>query len=131
MNVTQSTSYQASRPDYVGGNAYLADAEQTLQYLNRAAFARVPIGASGAPLTFGSVGRNALRLPGFWNLDLALAKNLQFSERYRLQIRCDLFNALNHTNFSAISTGIETSNFGRFTSARNARMVQFNARFSF
>jgi hypothetical protein len=131
IKLTQSTAYQSTRPDYIGGNPYLADAESTLQYLNKAAFARIPIGMANAPLRFGNVGRNALRAPGFWNLDLGLAKNMKFSERYRLQIRADLFNSLNHTNFSGISTGIEAGNFGRFTSTRGARVAQFNARLTF
>lgn len=131
LNVTQSTTYASTRPDYVGGNAYAADPEVTLQYLNKAAFAKTPIGAGGAPAHFGTLGRNALRLPGFWNLDLALAKNLEFTERYRLQLRCDMFNSLNHTNFSSITTGIDSGSFGRFTATRGARTVQFNARLSF
>ena len=131
VNVTQSTSYQATRPDYVGGGPYREDWAMTLQYLNRAAFARIPTGMANAPLRFGNLGRNALRAPGFWNLDLALAKNLQFTERWRLQIRGDMFNSLNHTNFSGISTGIEAGNFGRLTSTRGARVVQFNARLTF
>jgi hypothetical protein len=131
INLTQSTAYQSTRPDYVGGNPYLADAETTLQYLNKAAFARIPIGMANAPLRFGNIGRNALTGPGFWNLDLGIAKNLKFSERYRLQIRADLFNSLNHTNFSGISTGIEAGNSGRFTSTRGARVAQFHARITF
>lgn len=131
LNLTQTTTYQSTRPDYVGGDAYAPDSESTLVYLNAGAFARIPTGAGGAPLRFGNLGRNALRLPGYWNVDLALSKNLQFTERYRLQIRADLFNALNHTNFSAVSSAIENGNFGRFTSTRGARMVQFNARFTF
>jgi hypothetical protein len=131
INVTQSTSYEATRPDYIGGNPYMDDAEQTLQYLNRAAFRMLPIGMANAPLHFGNLGRNALRAPGYWNLDLSLSKNLEFSERYRLQIRGDMFNAFNHTNFSGVSTGINAGNFGRFTSTRGARVVQFNARLTF
>jgi hypothetical protein len=131
LNVTQNTTHLSSRPDYVGGAPYTSDAEETLQFLNRAAFARVPIGMGGAPLRPGNVGRNALRAPGFWNLDLALSKNLQFSERWRLQIRGDLFNALNHTNFSGVANEITAANFGRFTSTRGARTVQLNARLTF
>lgn len=131
LNATQATTHASSRPDFVGGDPYMSDAWQTLQYLNKSAFARVPIGLGGAPLRPGNVGRNSLRLPGFWNLDLALAKNLNFSERYRLQLRCDMFNSLNHTNFSSVSTGIDAANFGRFTGTRGARLVQLNARFTF
>ena len=109
----------------------MIDAEATLQYLDRTAFARIPVGMANAPLRFGNVGRNALRAPGFWNLDLALAKNFEFTERYKLQIRADMFNSLNHTNCSGVSTGIEAGNFGRFTSTRGARVIQFNARLTF
>ncbi len=131
VSVTQSTTHVSSRPDYVGGDPYAPDPEVTLQYLNKAAFAKVPIGAGGAPVHPGTVGRNALRGPGLWNLDLSLSKNMQFSERYRFQIRCDMFNSLNHTNFSGISTGIDAANFGRLTSTRGARLVQFSARLTF
>lgn len=131
LNITQSTTHTSSRPNYIGGDPYTADANATLQYLNKAAFARVAIGAGGAPVTPGNVGRNALRAPGFWNLDMALSKNLRFTERYRLQIRADMFNSTNTTHFSGISTGIEAANFGRFTSTRGARVVQFNARLTF
>jgi hypothetical protein len=131
VTVSQSTTHTSSRPNYVGGNAYAANPKATLQFLNVAAFAKVPIGAGGAPVRPGNSGRNSLRGPGLWNLDLGLSKNLQFSERHRLQIRCDMLNSLNHTNFSGISTGIDAANFGRLTSTRGSRMVQFNARLSF
>ena len=131
INVEQSTTHVSSRPDYIGGNPYMSDAEMTLQYLNPKAFARVPLGLGGAPIRPGNLGRNALRAPGYWNLDLGLSKNFRFAERYRLQLRCDLLNAFNHTSFSGISTGITAGNFGRFTSTRGARLMQLNARFTF
>lgn len=131
LNLSQSTAYSSTRPDYIGGVIYMTDAEQTLQYLNKASFARIPVSSANAPLRFGNVGRNALRAPGFWNIDLGLAKNLNLTERYRFQLRADMFNSMNHTNFSGISTGIEAGNFGRLTSTRGARVVQLNARFTF
>ena len=38
-----ATGRQVARPDYVGGTVYLDDYRETLRYLNRAAFAEVPI----------------------------------------------------------------------------------------
>ena len=64
-------------------------------------------------------------------MDLGLAKNLKFTERYRLQIRADLLNSLNHTNFSAVDSNIRSANFGKFTGTRGARVIQLNARFTF
>jgi hypothetical protein len=37
-------------------------------------------------------------MPGFWNVDTSLAKEIQFTETRRLQFRWDLYNALNHQN---------------------------------
>ena len=67
-------------------------------------------------------------MPGFWNLDLALSKNIAFKDEVRLQVRGDLFNAFNVTSFSTLNTTITSTNFGRFTGTRGARVVQLNAR---
>lgn len=51
----------------------------------------------------GNGGRNNLIGPGLSNLDLALFKNnrvAKISEQFRVQFRVELFNVLNHTNFS-------------------------------
>jgi len=42
-----------------------------------------------------------------------------------------MFNALNHTNYTGISTNFEASNFGLITGTAGARGIQLNARFSF
>ena len=132
FSIGNPSSIPGQRLDYVGGPVYASTPKTNLFYLNRAAFAEVPqVTASGAPIRPGNLGRNALRLPGFWNLDLGLAKNFHISERYRLQIRGDLLNAFNHTNFSGLDSNIRSANFGKFTGTRGARVVQFNARLTF
>ena len=132
FSISQPNSLPGQRVDIVSDQVYLDNAANPLSYLNPLAFAEVPIiAASGASARPGTLGRNALRLPGLWNIDLALSKNLAFTERVRLQIRGDLFNAFNHTNFSGINTNIRSSGFGLFTSTRGARVIQLNARLSF
>ncbi len=131
LNVTQSSPFTGSRPDYIGGQPLTDNYTQTLQYVNPAAFRAVPVvRLSGVPERNGFLGRGALRMPGVVALDLSLAKNLSLTERLRLQVRADLFNSLNHTNFSAVSTDINAANFGRVTAA-TARTLQLNARVSF
>jgi hypothetical protein len=131
INVTQGSAARDSRPDALGGSPYLDNYQSTLQFLNSAAFAKIPlIPASGATARFGNIGRNAFWAPGAWTLDLALSKTLAFTERLQLQVRADAFNALNHTNLSGVSTDINAGNFGRLTRAE-ARVVQFNARLTF
>jgi len=120
------------RIDYLGGEPYLGNSPNALQYLNPAAFARVPVGAvSGGAVRPGTLGRNALRLPGYWNFDAGLAKNLKFTERLQLQLRADFINAFNHTTFDQIQTNITNAAFGRFTRTRGARQIQLNMRLTF
>lgn len=132
FSIANPSSISGQRVDYIGGDPYLSNSEADLRYINGAAFREVPqITASGAPSRPGTLGRNTLRLPGFWNVDLGLAKNFNFNERFRFQLRSDLLNALNHTNFSGVESGIRSANFGKFTGTRGARVVQLNARLTF
>jgi outer membrane receptor protein involved in Fe transport len=132
FNVTDGgSSYTLSRPDYAGGSLVTSDWDTTLQYLNRDAFARVPIvTASGAQARPGTLGRNAVRGPASYNLDLGISKNIYFGGAYRLQIRADAFNALNTKNYSGLTTNIASGTFGRLT-AVSTRTMQIGARFSF
>lgn len=130
--ILQGGARETSRPDYVGGNAVLSDYSETLQYLNKDAFAKIPIGsASGRTIRPGNVGSGSVRGPGFWNVDFSLGKNFPIAERANFQFRADAFNALNHTNLTSFSTDVNNSRFGRFTNSRGGRVVQLNARFSF
>ena len=67
-----------------------------------------PVGAFGNAVCggcsdFGSypsnmTRRNQFRGPGLWNLDMGVSRNVKLNERYSLQLRGELFNALNHAN---------------------------------
>jgi len=65
------------------------------------------------------------------NADVSFGKNFTVKERYRFQIRADLFNALNHTNYGNPDTNTESLNFGRINSTAGAREIQLNVRFVF
>lgn len=71
--------------------------------------------------TFGTMGRNIFRDTGFQNLDLSVAKDWTFKERYSAEFRLEFFNALNHPNFanpfggpSANGTGFDPSSPSAF-----------------
>jgi hypothetical protein len=92
------------RPDLIG-NPH-SGTSAPYNFLNLAAFA--------APCTwdnvngqcvagtqhFGNVGRNAFRGPNYANFDFSLAKDTKLTERVNMQLRLDIFNILNHPNFS-------------------------------
>jgi hypothetical protein len=133
LNISQgSQNIQGQRVDYVGGDPYLPDAQNTKHYLNAASFAPVPTSpASQGALRAGTLGRNAIRGVGTWNIDLALAKNTKISERTELQLRLDAFNVLNHPIWTSILTDVFNSRFGQLTGTNTPRTVQINARFQF
>ena len=86
----------------------------------------------------GAVPRNEGRNgPGFFNVDLSIAKAIQFTESFTGRLRVEAFNAFNHPNFSnPNTTDIDSnlgSNLGRITStsANNERVMQFSFRLSF
>jgi hypothetical protein len=129
--VTESSALPASRADYVGGPDILSDYRKTHQYLNVAAFMKVPvIAASGGTARPGNVGNGAIRGPGSWNMDLSFAKNFKITERAKFQIRTDMFNSLNHTNLTGLVSEITNARFGQLTSTGGARTVQLNGRIS-
>ena len=83
----------------------------------------------------GEIGnRNNLRGPAFWNVDLAVLKNFKmpWSENHRLQLRWEMYNAFNHTNFGLPATNINSTTFGQITAtSNNAREMQFAIRYEF
>jgi outer membrane receptor protein involved in Fe transport len=54
--------------------------------------------------TFGNVGKNVFRLPKTANWDVQISKYFNFTERWKLQLRGEYFNVLNHPNFAPEST---------------------------
>ena len=83
---------------------------------------------------FGSVGRNSLRGPGVFNLDLGLFRTFSLTEYLRLQLRAEALNATNHPNFSNPSVNIsDPSTFGFITSTTGTgqRVIRLAARVTF
>jgi len=59
--------------------------------------------------TFGNMGRNILRGPGFNNFDFSVAKIWKLYENLQLQFRVEFFNLFNHPNFANGSIGTDLS----------------------
>lgn len=53
------------------------------------------------------------------------------TERSKLQIRADVFNAFNHTNLTGLRTSFNDALFGKLLNTAGARIIQLNTRFSF
>jgi len=93
------------------------------QWVNPAAFC-VP-GSAGCPGTsnpLGDLSRNALVGPGFADVDLSVIKTFTVKERFRVQLRAEMYNMLNRINLAtgagAVgSNGVVTDTIGDFNGA--------------
>jgi hypothetical protein len=69
-------------------------------------------------------------------VDLNLAKDFKFHEKYKVTFQVEAFNVLNHSNYGSYNTSITTSAYGTPASVSGnldyyARMFQFSSRFAF
>jgi Carboxypeptidase regulatory-like domain/TonB dependent receptor len=69
-------------------------------YINAAAFAVPTKNAAGFFIAPGTAARDLLRGPGSSNMDLALFKNVAFTERLKAQFRVQAYNLTNTPHFS-------------------------------
>ena len=114
----------AQRVNQVLDNPY---GEKTLsQYLNRAAF------AMPAPGTLGDHRAGTVQGPGFWQVDLALSRLLQFGGSQNLELRGEVFNLFNTFNWGNPVTNFGAGTFGQVRSqAGNPRIMQFGLKYGF
>lgn len=113
-----------ARPDYVAGQSlYIEDASLPGgRRFNPAAFAFVPVDASGVLVRQGTLGRNVLRGFNVAQFDIALRRNFALTETARIQFRADIFNLFNQANFANPSGILTSSTFGRATQTLNRNL---------
>jgi len=96
--------------------------------------ATVPVPPTGCT---GNLGRNAFNQPGFFEIDLRIAKEIPINERFNLQVIADGFNMLNRFNVSGVNpvcdstAGATTCAAGQPTSAYDPRTFQFALKLNF
>jgi hypothetical protein len=72
-----------------------------------------------------------LRGPNQQTVDLTLGKEFAVTERYRADLRGELYNVLNHANFDVPGHTFGAADFGVISSSRPARTVQLGLRVIF
>lgn len=104
-----------------GSNPYSSNSctgvtAKCVSWLNPAAFLTTATLTAGCPgptcllPTFGNIGKNTFRLPGASHWDVQISKYISLTERWKLQLRAEYFNILNHPNFAPESTSGGTVN---------------------
>lgn len=111
-------------------------------WFNPCAFTNPPVAQGPNDLAaYGGYGRSVVYGPGYNRVDLSLSKKFNLYRETALDIRADLFNALNTPAYGQPNATIGSS-FGQITSTRfggsgtgaetpDARVAQLSARFHF
>jgi hypothetical protein len=117
------------RTPELSGDSTDPNPERGVLWFDPTAFINPPL------YTYGNVPRaiSRVRTPGAVIVDLSLFKTFTLKEDVKLQFRVEAFNAPNHVNlgrpnmsFSPGPDGLNRSDaFGRITSARDPRQLQF------
>jgi carboxypeptidase family protein/TonB-dependent receptor-like protein len=104
-------------------------------YFNRAAFAQPD------PGTFGNLMRQALRGPNYWNVDLAVSRQVGLASTHNLELRLEAFNLFNTFNWGMPGTeltaggwqaNLNAGTFGRITTQAGApRIIQLGLKYLF
>jgi hypothetical protein len=84
-----------------------------------------------APGRNGTLGRNTFRGPRYLSLDASITRSFAVGGRRQLQVRVDVFNALDTLNLFLPNADLSLSNFGKSTQAFDPRTVQVGARLIF
>lgn len=114
----------AQRPDQVC-DPNRGGARTRQQWFNTNCFVLQP------QFTFGNAPRNSVLAPGYATVDTSLQREIAWSSRARLQLRWEVFNLFNRTNYDVPNRVAFTANFGRIFSAKPARQMQFAVRLLF
>jgi hypothetical protein len=68
--------------------------------------------ANGAPAAFGTIGRNSIYGPHFFDVDIALMKDVRITEHVTFSFGAQAYNAFNHANFDQPVNDISNPQFG-------------------
>lgn len=112
----------ATRPDVVGALSY---PKQVGQWFSPATFAKPAAGF------YGNAGTGIIRGPGLIVFDTGLYKDFAVTERHIFELRAEIFNTFNHTNFSTVNTTFGSPTFGFVTAARDPRIIELALRYRF
>jgi hypothetical protein len=97
------------------------------EYFDTTAFVTPPDGVQG------TASPGVVRGPGQNNWDISFGKNIAVRERLHAELRADMYNAFNHTQWNGVSTQLNgfTGAFGQVTGSREGRIIQLAAKVVF
>ena len=138
-----SNCYDLIVPGQSLGRGFHIDSNGKLSFFNNPKAFSQPTPCTALPCPVSALGGppDQIAGPPFKRMDFSIFKNMQLSERFRLEFRTEIFNIFNHPNFNAPNFGgngvvavsgsgnYTSSSFGEIGSTRDApydpRQIQF------
>lgn len=115
----------SQRPNVKPGVSLIPPNQSINNWINALAFVQP------AQFTYGNAPRyfSNLRGPSFYNWDMAVHKTWPFAESKRVELRFEMYNALNHPNYYLPNGDLSSKNFGKILQAFPARSLQLAGKF--
>ena len=139
-NATLNAPGNANNPNYIGTGGlpvsgtvnFRATGNNQPTWFDKAVFVAPPAN------TFGNIGRNAFKGPGFANVDLTIFRRFAITEKIKGEFRVESFNFTNTPQYPNPDGGFGNATFGQITNAGigssadgGSRQVQLGLRVQF
>lgn len=129
-------NFSSTAPNNAPGNAQTPNASgpfKVLGAVNDSPWFDTSVFSAPAANTFGNVGRNAASGPNFYNLDASLFRNIQITERYKVEFRAEAFALPNSPGWQLNNpnTNVNDPNFGKVRGSGGNRSLQLGLRLLF
>ena len=97
-------------------------------FVNQGNIVKLPSSAAN-----GNVGRNSIRGPGYFNLDVGLTRNIPIYHEMAIVLKAESFDVTNTPQWSNPTANVNDSGFGQITSviSTSNRTLRFSGRISF
>jgi hypothetical protein len=124
-----------NRPDQIAPVSYKKSVQGT--WFDTSAFSgnipRVSANGQSVFTRIGNTRRNVIYGPSTRTVDVSLSKQVPLTDRFKLDLHADAFNALNTAQFVNPSGNINDANFGKLTSIRRSsnRQLQLAVHLNF
>ena len=126
VTATGNSVFGNRRADCLGGDGLFLDGVRGPNaWADRSKFLAAP------DTRRGTCGAGTLAAPGSQTWDFSLRRSFALTEKFKLQIQADIFNAFNRANFRDLESNLSSSAFGTLATTGPPRNIQFGLKLTF
>lgn len=126
VTATGNAAFGNRRADCLGGDGLFLDGERGPNgWADRTKFQAAPDGRRG------TCGAGTLVAPGVQTWDFSLRRRIGLTEKFKLQLQADIFNAFNRANFRDLESNLSNASFGTLATTGPPRNIQFGLKLTF